>query len=122
MTPDQIQAAVNALGFTVHVQVDGAIDCTSASVWQARQTTLLLATLEALVVHCQLDQDWHDPVDEQRRHIIARAAQAQFDAGGLDALAAGLRRVQTLTSLLDGLDDEELARTPGACPPRRPTR
>lgn len=118
LTVDQIRAAANALGFAIDVQADTEVDGALSAGWQTRQTTLLLATLETLVVRWQLDQDWRDPVGEQRRHAIARAAQAQAGATELDTLAAGLRRVQTLTGLLTALDSPGARPPSGACPPQ----
>lgn len=115
LTVDQIRTAANALGFAINVQADTEADGAPPS-GQARQTSLLLATLETLVVRWQLDQDWRDPVSEQCRHAIARAAQA--DATELDTLAAGLRRVQTLTGLLTALDSSGAGMPSGACPPQ----
>lgn len=126
VTAEQVHAAAAALGFSIGAdttesehtpepllpQSDEAGDRS----WQIRQTTLLLATLEALVVRWQLDQDGRDPARESLRHAIAQDAQAQLGGDVIDVLASALRRIQTVTGLINGVADTSVM---GAAAARR---
>jgi hypothetical protein len=108
---EQLKHAAHALGYAIDIQAvsQPAGAGAASAAMQVRQITILLAVLEAIVVRCQLDQDWHDPVDVIDRESISYDAQATVGASDIDILACGLRRVQTLSATLARLDRSALS-------------